>query len=121
MKKRAVQFLFPLSALYLSPLLIFHHLPPYMMHWNYFGAMCLVFAGATYLSSRIEARQQEQAQQRVEKFKREGHPVPPDGVTELLLRGKKIQAIALYRKQTGVGLKEAKDTVEAMEAAWQGR
>lgn len=37
-------------------------------------------------------------------------------INELLLQNKKIDAIKLYREQTGVGLKEAKDAVEAIEA-----
>ena len=36
-------------------------------------------------------------------------------VTELARRGQKIQAIKLYREQTGAGLAEAKDAVERME------
>ncbi|MCP2327275.1 ribosomal protein L7/L12 [Hamadaea flava] len=39
-----------------------------------------------------------------------------DEVAALLAEGKKIQAIKLYRELTGVGLKEAKDAVEAMAA-----
>ena len=35
-------------------------------------------------------------------------------IRDLLQRDKKIQAIKLYREHTGVGLKEAKDAVEAM-------
>ena len=35
-------------------------------------------------------------------------------VTELMKAGQKIQAIKLYREQTGVGLKEAKDYVESL-------
>ncbi len=38
-----------------------------------------------------------------------------DQITELLLQNKKIDAIKLYREQTGLGLKEAKDAVEAIE------
>ncbi len=46
-------------------------------------------------------------------------PEPPldslDGsVLALLASGSKIDAIKLYREQTGVGLKEAKDAVEAV-------
>lgn len=45
---------------------------------------------------------------------------PTDAVTEQVLAevaaGKKIQAIKTYREATGVGLKEAKDAVEALEA-----
>lgn len=39
----------------------------------------------------------------------------PQGVADALKRGEKIEAIRLYRGATGVGLKEAKDAVEAME------
>ncbi len=35
-------------------------------------------------------------------------------VESLLREGRKIEAIKLYREQTGLGLKEAKDAVEAM-------
>jgi large subunit ribosomal protein L7/L12 len=35
-------------------------------------------------------------------------------VMDEIRHGKKIQAIKLYREQTGVGLKEAKDAVEAL-------
>lgn len=38
-----------------------------------------------------------------------------DEINELLLQNKKIEAIKLYREQTGVGLKEAKDAIEAIE------
>jgi len=38
-------------------------------------------------------------------------------VKEALFSGQKIQAIKLYREQTGVGLAEAKDAVETLEAA----
>lgn len=37
-------------------------------------------------------------------------------VREEMFAGNKIQAIKLYREQTGVGLKEAKDAVEKLEA-----
>jgi len=39
-----------------------------------------------------------------------------DEVLKLLRSGQKISAIKAYREQTGVGLKEAKDAVEAMGA-----
>jgi hypothetical protein len=35
-------------------------------------------------------------------------------ILELMKSGQKIQAIKLYRKQTGAGLKEAKDYVESL-------
>lgn len=37
-------------------------------------------------------------------------------VQALVRDGKKIQAIKVYRERTGVGLKEAKDAVEALPA-----
>ena len=45
-------------------------------------------------------------------------PLPADvdsRVRSLLATGEKIAAIKLYRESTGVGLKEAKDAVDAME------
>lgn len=41
-------------------------------------------------------------------------PQPPEmpSVVQELEQGRKIQAIRLYREQTGVGLREAKDAVE---------
>ena len=38
-------------------------------------------------------------------------------IRDEIARGRKINAIKLYRESTGVGLKEAKDIVEAMAAA----
>jgi ribosomal protein L7/L12 len=40
---------------------------------------------------------------------------PSSDIEALILRGKKIEAIKIYREQTGVGLKEAKDAVEEMQ------
>lgn len=39
-----------------------------------------------------------------------------DEIQRLLQAGRKIEAIKLYRTQTGAGLKEAKDAVDRMEA-----
>ncbi|MEV6925277.1 ribosomal protein L7/L12 [Dactylosporangium sp. NPDC051485] len=41
-------------------------------------------------------------------------PLAPPGVLEELVAGRKLQAIKAYREATGVGLKEAKDAVEAI-------
>ncbi|WP_344618521.1 ribosomal protein L7/L12 [Dactylosporangium salmoneum] len=41
-------------------------------------------------------------------------PPAPPGVLEELAAGRKIQAIKAYREATGVGLREAKDAVEAI-------
>ncbi len=38
-----------------------------------------------------------------------------DQVAALILEGKKINAIKLYRDQTSIGLREAKEAVEQME------
>ena len=38
----------------------------------------------------------------------------PDELRQLLLAGKKIQAIKVYRQITGVGLKEAKEAIDRM-------
>lgn len=43
----------------------------------------------------------------------QGPPVSAE-VRQLVLEGKKIQAIKVHRDQTGLGLKEAKDDVEAL-------
>ena len=39
-----------------------------------------------------------------------------DKVQELIVMGRRIQAIKLYREQTGASLKDAKDAVLSMEA-----
>jgi ribosomal protein L7/L12 len=47
---------------------------------------------------------------------------PPEtgAIREALLLGKKIEAIKLYRELYGVGLKEAKDAIDAMERSLRG-
>jgi ribosomal protein L7/L12 len=64
-----------------------------------------------------------QAKEAVEAIER-GEPLPiPETIDEsferelvgLLHQGQKIEAIKLYRERTGVGLKEAKDAVEAIQ------
>ncbi len=44
-----------------------------------------------------------------------GHEALIPSIQQLLDRGRKIEAIKLYREQTGAGLKEAKEAVEAIE------
>jgi hypothetical protein len=41
-------------------------------------------------------------------------PEAPAGVVDELMAGRKIQAIKAYREATGLGLKDAKDAVEAL-------
>jgi ribosomal protein L7/L12 len=41
-------------------------------------------------------------------------------IKSLLMRGEKIEAIKIYREQTGVGLKQAKDYVDALERQMRG-
>jgi ribosomal protein L7/L12 len=44
-----------------------------------------------------------------------GTVIQNSAIIEQLRSGNKINAIKLYREQTGVGLKEAKDAVDALE------
>ncbi len=46
--------------------------------------------------------------------------LPSSRVMELLAGGKKIEAIKVYREETGVGLREAKDAVDRAEATVSG-
>jgi hypothetical protein len=41
-------------------------------------------------------------------------------IRALVMRGKKIEAIKLYREQTGLGLKQAKDYIDALERQMRG-
>lgn len=43
-------------------------------------------------------------------------PQEPNAIRELLLQGRKIDAIKAYRADYNVGLKEAKDAIDAIEA-----
>jgi ribosomal protein L7/L12 len=47
-----------------------------------------------------------------------GESIDP-GVLEAVKRGNKIEAIRLYRDQTGFGLKEAKDVIDELEARYR--
>jgi len=51
---------------------------------------------------------------------RPADPRLPPAFFDALQKGKKINAIKIYREATGVGLKEAKDYVDALERE-QGR
>jgi ribosomal protein L7/L12 len=47
-------------------------------------------------------------------------PIPDEKITalrELMFSGRKIEAIKLYREISGLGLKESKEAVEALEAS----
>lgn len=49
-------------------------------------------------------------------------PAAQDGeIVELIKRGNMIEAIKLYREQTGLGLKEAKDAVDELHRRLRGR
>ena len=66
----------------------------------------------------VEAKQAVEALERDEPLPT-GEPAdssPEAEIVALLQQGRKIKAIKLYREQTGLGLKEAKDAVEAMGA-----
>lgn len=43
-----------------------------------------------------------------------------EAIWSALMAGNKILAIKLYREQYGVGLKEAKDAIDAMEGQYRG-
>jgi len=45
---------------------------------------------------------------------------PSEEIKRLLMQGKKIEAIKVYREQTGYGLKEAKDYIDALERQMRG-
>jgi large subunit ribosomal protein L7/L12 len=54
-------------------------------------------------------------------------PVPPEqspaldeDLRALLLQGRKIEAVKRYRQQTGVGLAQAKNAVDALEEKLKG-
>jgi ribosomal protein L7/L12 len=52
-----------------------------------------------------------------------GEPLPPaseGGIRELLLRGRKIDAIRMYRELHHVGLKDAKEAVERLASQAPG-
>ena len=44
----------------------------------------------------------------------------PKDVQDLIYEGRKIEAVKLVREQTGLGLKEAKEKVEAYHSRMQG-
>jgi hypothetical protein len=71
-----------------------------------------------YGVSLAEAKEAVEAQLSVEKpgaLKALGGPVPfAPGVEALVREGKLIEAIKLYREETGVSLQEAKDAIERM-------
>jgi ribosomal protein L7/L12 len=69
-----------------------------------------IFAGVDYFTARnaVEAIQRE-----IEHGAASG--ISDDEIIDLLSAGKKIEAIKRYREATGLGLKEAKDAVEAIE------
>lgn len=48
------------------------------------------------------------------------HPFPGEklgALRELLFRGRKIEAVKLYRESTRLGLKESKDAIDALEVS----
>lgn len=44
-----------------------------------------------------------------------------NSLTEALLQGRKIEAIKIYREFTGLGLKESKDEIEALEISLRAK
>ena len=70
-----------------------------------------------------------EAKAAIEKMSRDEFTKPPDGVRDrdnpvleariksLLTKGKKIEAVKIYREEYGVSLKEAQDAVSRLEAS----
>jgi len=50
----------------------------------------------------------------------DGEDFPTDEIMALLRQGKKIEAIRVLRERTGVGLAEAKQTIDAIDATIEG-
>ena len=93
------------------------------------GGLVAVVVIVAVLAARVAALKRENAE-----LKRSGHSLPVElqrppiphwnaannvldndaELLDLIRRNEKIQAIKLYRERTGVGLKEAKDAVEAL-------
>lgn len=69
-------------------------------------------AGLAEAKEAVEAFEQGQS---LPKTEAPGSDVDRE-IVSLLEQGKKIQAVKLYRERTGVGLKEAKDAVDAIAA-----
>ena len=61
------------------------------------------------------AKTQHSLEQAGEKTRETIHENAPKVEQELSSAGRKIEAIKVYREETGAGLKEAKDAVEAIE------
>ncbi|MCC6501422.1 MAG: hypothetical protein IT313_14235, partial [Anaerolineales bacterium] len=80
-----------------------------------------VYQAATGVSL-VEAKQAVEALARNEAIKPPAdvrsydNPVLESKIRSLLTKGKKIDAVKIYREEYGVGLKEAKDAVERIEA-----
>jgi ribosomal protein L7/L12 len=85
--------------------------------WLIAGVALIVALGVANRVSALEkANVQLRAQVRM-LLERAGLPAEPavdSQILALLREGQKIQAIKLYRENTGKGLREAKDAVEAI-------
>jgi hypothetical protein len=75
------------------------------------GIFTLGCAGWLVSEGSRSRRQREARATRVARFSRDDIPAH---VVDLLLAGKKIQAIKCYREQTGSSLKEAKDLIDSL-------
>ena len=73
---------------------------------------------AQYLSPRANGSNNSRLERKVDLILKhlgiDPNPGVDEKVLELMRAGQKIEAIKLYREQTGVGLKEAKDYVESL-------
>ncbi len=82
----------------------------------------LVFVAGIVIGAILRGRRSDGV---VSVYRQSGNdtPLPADAgdrIRQLILANHKIEAIKLYRETRGVGLKEAKDAVEALERDIRG-
>jgi ribosomal protein L7/L12 len=86
------------------------------------AVLCLGGGAAVAIAIAVvwmQNRQEDLANRRPEPAdytpRRAASPQAQQQIRDLMAAGNKIEAIKVYRAETGVGLKEAKDAVEALE------
>ena len=96
------------------------------------GALLIVFSVLIFLlwiATSMQGLKIDRIEHRVERLERkinriirhlgiesaDATPQEPNAIRELLLQGRKIDAIKAYRAEYNVGLKEAKEAVDAIE------
>lgn len=90
-----------------------------MIIWTLIGIVCVVSILAGVLQGLWPARDPnaerfarlERKVSQIAKHLGTEQNQPPDQVQEMIVLGRKVSAIELYREQTGVGMVEAKEAV----------